>query len=190
MRLHLTSTHKGPSTSNRLNQWDPGKLCLRNWNRLTASVKASLFCSSWASRSFCKEEKCRLLAGAEKIKGKVIRRLELCATPVTFSSLHSRESEKAGNISSYFSIAICGESGSVFERNYNPPPCFPNPRTEQEREKLALALSSSTMKWQREALKKYSLALYFSRGLSIVLAPTWRQISNYKCKKHLKKKQN
>ena len=29
------------------------------------------------------------------------------------------------------------------------------------------------MKWHREALKKYSLALYLSRGLSMVLEPTW-----------------
>lgn len=148
-------------------------------HRLTASVKASLFCSSWASRSFCKEKrKCRLPAGAERV--------EFCAARVTFNSLHSRESEKAGNISSYFSIAICGELCSAFKNIYKTLlPCFPNPRTEQQREKLALALSSSTMKWQREALKKYSLALYFSRGLSIVLAPTWRQILyNYK---HTKK---
>lgn len=34
------------------------------------------------------------------------------------------------------------------------------------------AFSSSTMKWHKEALKKYSLALYFSRGLSMVLVPT------------------
>lgn len=80
------------------------------------------------------------------MKGEAIRQVGLRAAPVTFSSLHSRESEKAGNISSYFSIAICGESGGVLERNEYPPPCFPNPRTEQEREKLALALSSSTMK--------------------------------------------
>lgn len=54
----------------------------------------------------------------------------------------------------------------------SPPP--PSPPTFFLAE-LALALSSSTIKWQREALKKYSLALYFSRGLSIVLAPTCRQ---------------
>ncbi len=40
---------------------------------------------------------------------------------------------------------------------------------------LTFALSSSTMKWHKEALKKYSLALYFSRGLSMVLDPTCLQ---------------
>lgn len=49
----------------------------------------------------------------------------------------------------------------------------PDPEAEPQRYELTLALSSSTMKWQREALKKYSLALYFSNGLSIVLAPTY-----------------
>lgn len=39
--------------------------------------------------------------------------------------------------------------------------------------RFTLALSSSTMKWHSEALKKYSLALYFSRGLSMVLIATW-----------------
>lgn len=37
---------------------------------------------------------------------------------------------------------------------------------------LTFAFSSSTMKWHKEALKKYSLALYFRRGLSMVLDPT------------------
>lgn len=102
--------------------------------------------------------------------------------PGTFNSLHSRESENAGNISSYFSIAICGESAASSEELE---PYFPDPRTEEQREKLTFALSSSTMKWQREALKKYSLALYFSSGLSIVLAPTWRPIlSNFIKGKH------
>lgn len=54
-------------------------------------------------------------------------------------------------------------------------PLLPPPHSSEQSAELALALSSSTMKWQREALKKYSLALYFSRGLSIVLAPTWRR---------------
>lgn len=40
---------------------------------------------------------------------------------------------------------------------------------------LTLAFSSSTMKWHRAALKKYSLALYLSKGLSIVLVPTSAQ---------------
>lgn len=40
---------------------------------------------------------------------------------------------------------------------------------------LTFALSSSTMKWHRAALKKYSLALYLSKGLSIVLVPTWHR---------------
>lgn len=55
--------------------------------------------------------------------------------PGTFNSLHSRESENAGNISSYFSIAICGESAASSEKLQ---PYFPHPRTEEQREKTHL----------------------------------------------------
>lgn len=88
----------------------------------------------------------------------------------TFRSLHSLESEKAGNISSYFPTAsynikkkTCILSAAVL-RIYM--------RARWPDGELTFALSSSTMKWHKEALKKYSLALYFSRGLSMVLVPT------------------
>lgn len=53
---------------------------------------------------------------------------------LTLTSLYSLESWKAGNCSTYLSIA-----------------CW--------------AFSMSTLKWQRAALKKYSLALYFNAEL-------------------------
>lgn len=39
---------------------------------------------------------------------------------------------------------------------------------------VTFAFSSSTIKWQSEALKKYSLALYFNSGLSMVFIATWK----------------
>lgn len=50
-------------------------------------------------------------------------------------------------------------------RQRNAPPVPPAP---------TLALSMSMQKWQSAALKKYSLALYLRRGLSMALVPTWR----------------
>lgn len=38
---------------------------------------------------------------------------------------------------------------------------------------LTFAFNSSTMKWHSEAFQKYSFALYFRSGLSIVLVATW-----------------
>lgn len=113
----------------------------------------------------------------------------------TFSSLHSLESAKAGNISSYFSMASYKKKHKThthtITNNWQVLPRFSwnnmknvstlcvllqNKRTSTTNNNdnnNTFALSSSTMKWQREALKKYSLALYFSRGLSMVLVATW-----------------
>lgn len=86
---------------------------------------------------------------------------------MTLSSFSSLESEKAGNISSYFSMASWGHTDAAVMRR----------KREQRREngigvRVTFAFSSSTIKWHSEALKKYSLALYFRRGLSMVLIAT------------------
>ena len=104
--------------------------------------------------------------------------------PPTFNSLHSLESEKAGNISSYFSTAICDGkqrrytwmhlSLSLSLMSHGGRGVTSEEGGVHTGAGLTLALSSSTMKWHSEALKKYSLALYLSRGLSMVLAPTCR----------------
>lgn len=88
---------------------------------------------------------------------------------MTFSSFSSLESEKAGNISSYFSMAnwntqkqsrLAVRKRQFGEKKNSVDLC------------VTFAFSSSTMKWHSEALKKYSLALYFKRGLSMVLIAT------------------
>ena len=95
-------------------------------------------------------------------------------TALTFTSLHSRESVKAGNISSYF----CTASWRTAPRwgwgrlQDPPPPAPPFPPPTPLSLPPTLALSMSMQKWQSAALKKYSLALYLRRGLSMALVPT------------------
>lgn len=102
-------------------------------------------------------------------------------------SSHSKKKKKV--VRAELPLAVCtpesrrtpGTSPRIFQQQSaeRQQPCWnflqlpPTPLSSERSAELALALSSSTMKWQREALKKYSLALYFSRGLSIVVAPTW-----------------
>lgn len=92
---------------------------------------------------------------------------------MTFNSFSSLESEKAGNISSYFSMANWNTQTqkqsrlAVTKRQFD---AFAEKKTVSTC--VTFAFSSSTMKWHSEALKKYSLALYFKRGLSIVLIAT------------------
>lgn len=144
------------------------------YTRLTASVKASQFCSSWASRSFCwDKKKCRLLIETEQIKGgkAIIKSHQIPQEFLVSSYLQqfafSGVWESREHLLVFFNSNLWRHSVLNFYHNSQ------ILRTEPQRYKLALALSSSTMKWQREALKKYSLALYFSNGLSIVLAPTY-----------------
>lgn len=89
---------------------------------------------------------------------------------ITFKSFSSLESEKAGNISSYFSMANWNmNTDTVTTRNTN------REGSHWVGLYFTFAFSSSTMKWHSEALKKYSLALYFKRGLSMVLIATCRK---------------
>lgn len=96
-QLSTSLNTQGIPQSMRAKQWDSCSHqmpCCKNflgYTRLTASVNASLFCSSWASKSFCWDKKVAYWWKLYKLRGKSklsdSSEIELPSTAYTLESL-------------------------------------------------------------------------------------------------------